>query len=92
MKSKGFRDFRKELSEAGRFGSTAVRVTMDAALEAWGSDPERLSELAAMCEKEAFECRDDELTGTWLFLYDQVWNYARIHLKQEDYHRFCVSL
>ena len=92
MKSKNLKEFRKELSEAERFGSVAVRMTVGEALEKWGSDLEILADLAHLCEEKAFAWFEDELTGTWLFLYDQIWHYARNHLNQEMYHRFCKQL
>lgn len=92
MKSKYLKEFRKELSEAERFGSAAVRMVMEEAMEKWGGDPEALAALATHCMDRAFACWEDELTGIWLLLYDQIWYYARNHLNREKYHHFCELL
>ena len=48
MKSKTLREFRKELEESERFGTIAVRLTAEEALEKWGGDPEELPHLAEL--------------------------------------------
>lgn len=92
MKTKGTEEFRKELLESVRFGDAAVRITMENVLHQWNGDCTTLAELAALCEDMAFTDRENGLTATWLFLYDQVWDCARERLNQKEYHCFCKML
>ena len=87
------RDFLKELQEAERFGSAAVRQVMAEALACAGDMPaEKLAALAEFCESRAYDCWESENDGlpeTYLFLYDRVCHTAREVLGREQYHRFC---
>ena len=93
MKKKESGDFRKELDEAERFGLPAVRAAMEKLLNESGGDAETLAALARFCLRRTAECGEEyDLTGTWLFLYDQIWRQARNCLDRESYHSFCEAV
>ena len=92
MKIISLRDFEKELAGAEQFGNLAVRDTCNAGMEQWGKDHESLAELSYYllhAAERANRRNNHDLTGTYLMLIMNVWEYARKNLSREDYHLFC---
>lgn len=92
MKMISIRDFEKELAAAERFGNLAVREACEAGLEQLGKDYEGLAELSyymLYAAERANRRRDYDLTGTYLQMIMDAWDYARGKFSQEDYHIFC---
>ena len=92
MKMISIRDFEKELIAAERFGNLAVRETCEAGLRQLGKDHEGLVELSYYflhAAERANRRKDRDLTGTYLLMIMDAWDYARENLSQEDYHIFC---
>jgi len=83
---------RKDLEEAERFGNMAVREVCTAALEKQEPDYNQLL-MWAQAILDAADCAHSkgskDLTGTYLFLYHNLWEYAKNHLSLEEYHHFC---
>jgi hypothetical protein len=53
MKAKTLPDFKKELIAAERCGCPAIREICDEAIEMWGSDSDRLADLADLILQQA---------------------------------------
>lgn len=92
MRTPEFRETEKKLAEAERMGNAVLRRVAADVLETCGSDSGLLEALARLSEEKAYSAEDEELSGTWMFLRDQVWDCARRCLSREDYHRFFESL
>ena len=92
LKMINFREFEKELTAAERFGNLAVRETCKSGLEQCGNDYEGLAQLSYYllhAAERANRKKDNDLTGTYLLMIMDSWEYARDNLSQEDYHIFC---
>ena len=85
-------EFRKDLAEAERIGLKAIEEVVNAAMKEENLDYDRLMALSkALLEgADSANCKNNKaLTGTYLFLYHNLWEYAKNHLEPKDYHRFC---
>ena len=88
-----FERFWQELVEAERFGNIAVRVTVESALEKWKDEWAKLALIS-----DCLICRgtfvntwnDRDLTGTYLLLIKQIWDWAEENLSERAFHDFCV--
>ena len=86
------KEFRRDLKKAERIGLEAVREVCTAAMKEENLDYDRLMALSkALLEgADSTNCKNNKaLTGTYLFLYHNLWEYAKNHLELKDYHRFC---
>ena len=82
----------KDLEKAERCGNMAVREVCQAAIEKQEPDYEELLSWskALLQAADSAHCRNNnELTGTYLFLYHNLWEYAKTHLSMAEYHLFC---
>ena len=87
-----FECYLKELADAERFGLMAVRTTVDTGLEKWKDDWAKLAQISdfLISQGNLADCRkDNELTGTYLLLIHQTWDFAEEHLSQVHFHDFC---
>ena len=87
-----FEGFKKELAAAERFGNMSVRVTVEIGLERWQKDYETLAWMSDLMIQQADQAElngDEELMGTYLCLFHEVWDCAKESLSPEEYHDFC---
>jgi len=87
-----FEGFKKELEAAERFGNMSVRVTVEIGLERWKKDYERLAWMSDLMIQQADQAElkgDEELMGTYLCLFHEVWDCAKENLSPDEYHDFC---
>ena len=88
-----FERFWQELVEAERFGNIAVRVTVESAFEKWNDDWAKLALLSdsLICRATFLIARNDrELTGVYLLLIKQIWDWAEENLSGRAFHDFCI--
>ena len=84
----------RDFAEAERLGLEAVREVCTAAMNEESPDYDRLMALSkALLEgADSANCRNDKaLTGTYLFLYHNLWEYTKNHLDIKEYHKFCCN-
>lgn len=89
------KEFAVKLMTMERFGSIAVREFCNQAADEWKQDCDRLIELADILMKAvetAWRKEDDELTGTYLYLYYDLQDVAKDNLNPAEYSRFCRSM
>ena len=91
MRTPEFRETERKLEEAERAGNAALRQAAAGVMETHACDSGFLEELAQFCGEKAYSVEDEELSSTWMFLMEQVWDYACKHLSREEYHRFCEA-
>ena len=85
-------EFKKELLESERFGNIAVRTTYQNAIEKAERNFDQfvLMAEALLQAADRSHCKkSSEMTGTYLFLYHCLCDYAKEYLSKEDYHQFC---
>lgn len=82
----------KDLEKAERLGNEAVREVCTAAMNKENPNYDELIAWArALLEAaDSAHCKSNtDVTGTYLFLYHNLWEYAKNHLSLEEYHLFC---
>ena len=88
-----FERFWQELAEAERFGNVAVRVTVESALEKWKDDWAKLALISdcMICRATYINARNDpDLSGAYLLLIRQIWDWAEENLSERAFHDFCA--
>ena len=79
--------------EAECFGNIAVRATVESALVKWKDDWAKLALITdcLICRVTFMNIRNaPDLTGTYLLLIRQIWDWAEENLSDRAFHDFCV--